>query len=192
MKAIKWLDEHFEETILAALLVLIACIELMQVVCRNVPFIPALTWAEELCRFLWIATVFMSLPYTIRKANMLRVTVLLDALPHTLRGALNIAVDVLNGAAMALLAWASAGVLQGIIASGETSPAMLMPMWIMYAIVLLGFSLAVLRAVQQLVLHVMHFGDRPLSASEQAAASAAEELEAAGFEARAAQEGGER
>ena len=35
MKVIKWLDEHFEEALLVILLVLICCIELIQVVVRN-------------------------------------------------------------------------------------------------------------------------------------------------------------
>ena len=72
MKAVKWLDERFEETLLAILLVLISCVEFIQVVIRNVPWIPALTWAEEFCRFCWIWSVFLSLPYTVRKASMLQ------------------------------------------------------------------------------------------------------------------------
>lgn len=57
MKVIKWFDEHFEEFILIVFLVLISCITLLQVICHNVPAFPVLTWPEELCRFLWIATV---------------------------------------------------------------------------------------------------------------------------------------
>ena len=47
MNVAKWLDEHFEETLLVILLVLISCVELIQVIVRNVSFIPALTWAED-------------------------------------------------------------------------------------------------------------------------------------------------
>lgn len=66
MKVIKWLDAHFEETILVLLLVAIACISMIQVLFRKIPFVTSLTWAEEFCRFLWIWSVFLSLPYTIR------------------------------------------------------------------------------------------------------------------------------
>ena len=45
MKVAKWLDEHFEEAIIIFLLVVISVVELMQVICRNVPGIPALSWA---------------------------------------------------------------------------------------------------------------------------------------------------
>ena len=47
MKVLKWLDEHLEESLLVVLLVLIACVELVQVVFRNLSFVDALTWPEE-------------------------------------------------------------------------------------------------------------------------------------------------
>lgn len=165
-KVIRWLDLHCEETILVVLLAVISVVELMQVVARNVPFIPSLTWAEELCRFAWIATVFLSLPYTIRTSNILRVSALIDQLPAMLHNLLNVIVDIVTFAMMAVLAWASVSVLERIAASGETSPAMLMPMWIMYLIVLIGFVAGALRSVQMAVIHIIHFRERPITEVE--------------------------
>ena len=167
MKVIRWLDEHFEEAILVFLLVVIACVELLQVIARNVPFMPALTWAEELCRFAWIATVFLSLPYTIRTSNILRVSVLIDSLPPKLHNFLNICVDVLTAVMMAILAYSSIAVLQRIYLSGETSPAMFWPMWIMYLIVLIGFVLGALRSVQMMIIHIIHFNEIPVTEIEE-------------------------
>ena len=166
MKVIRWLDLHFEEAILIFLLIVIACVELLQVICRNIPFIPSLTWAEELCRFAWIATVFLSLPYTIRTSNMLRVSVLLDALPDRLHNLLNILVDVLTAVMMGILCVASVSVMTRIYASGETSSAMLWPMWIMYLIVIIGFALAVVRSIQMGIIHIIHFNERPVTELE--------------------------
>ena len=176
MKVIKWLDLHFEEAILVFLLIVIACVELLQVICRNIPFIPSLTWAEELCRFAWIATVFLSLPYTIRTSNMLRVSVLLDSLPDKLHNFLNILVDILTGSMMGVLAYNAVAVMMRIYASGETSPAMLWPMWIMYLIVVIGFVLGLARSVQMVVIHIIHFNERPVTQlEEQIEAEAAKE-----------------
>ena len=166
MKVIRWFDLHFEEAILIFLLIVIACVELLQVICRNIPFFPALTWAEELCRFAWIATVFLSLPYTIRTSNMLRVSVLLDSLPDRLHNFLNICVDVLTAVMMGVLCHASVSVLIRIYESGETSSAMLWPMWIMYRIVIIGFALAVLRSIQMAIIHIIHFNERPITELE--------------------------
>ena len=100
---IKWLDEHFEETFLVICLVLIACISMIQVIVRKVPFLSSLQWAEEFDRFMWIWSVFISLPYTIRMGNMLRVNVLLDLMPHYVRKTISLIVDVIVMLSMALL-----------------------------------------------------------------------------------------
>ena len=178
MKAIKWLDDHFEEAILVILLVVISCVELIQVIIRNIPSIPSLTWAEEFCRFCWIWSVFLSLPYTIRKGNMLRVSVLMDLLPQALHKVINILVDVITAASMALLAYHSIGVVGKILNSGETSPAMVWPMWVVYAVMLFGYALGALRGVQMAFIHIKHFNERELTAIEQTMAEAAEEAAA--------------
>ena len=178
MKVLKWLDEHFEEALLVLLLVLISCVELIQVIYRNLPFVAALTWAEEFCRFCWIWSVFISLPYTIRKGSMLRVNALMDIFPQKLRSVINIAVDLITAASMLLLGVHSITVVGKIMQSGETSPAMRWPMWCIYSIMLLGFFLGTLRGLQQAVIHIRHFGDRKLSTIEQTMRDAEEETEA--------------
>ena len=179
MKVIRWLDSHLEEALLIILLVMISCVELVQVIFRNVPFLSALTWAEEFCRFCWIWSVFISLPYTIRKGSMLRVSVLADLLPAKARHAVNIAVDLITAAVMLLLGVNSVKVVGSIYASSETSPAMLWPMWVIYSIMLFGFFVGTARGIQQAVLHIMHFNDKDLTTTELTMAEAAEEAEAA-------------
>ena len=98
MKIIKWLDLHFEEFFMVVFLVLITVVSLMQVIVRNIEVIPSLTWAEEFCRFCWIGSVFLSLPYTIRNISMLRVCVLLDLLPETVHKLINIATYFITAA----------------------------------------------------------------------------------------------
>lgn len=178
MKIVKWLDDHFEEFFLVILLVLIACVTLVNVIVRSTDLIPALTWAEEFCRFCWIGSVFLSLPYTIRKGNMLRVSVLMDLLPQIAHKIVNILVDIVTTASMALLAYYSVKVMGSIIHSGETSPAMLWPMWTVYSTMLIGFFLGTARGVQQIIIHCMHFGDKELSTIEQTIADAADEAAA--------------
>ena len=117
MKAVKWLDEHFEEFFLVVILTLIACVELVQVIYRNLPFVDALKWAEEFCRFCWIWSVFLSLPYTIRKGSMLRVNVLAEMLPQAARKIVNILIDLINAAVMAILFVNAITVVKSIKAS---------------------------------------------------------------------------
>lgn len=178
MKVLKWLDEHFEETLLVICLILIAVVCLIQVIIRNIPWIPSLQWAEEFCRFAWIWSVFLSLPYTIRKGKMLRVNVLLDLMPHVIRKTINIAVDVVITACMGLLAYYSIDVTAKIASSAELSPAMLWPMSIIYGVMLAGYALGAVRGVQMTIIHIMHFNEKELSTIEQTMADAAEEAAA--------------
>ena len=181
----KWLDEHFEEVLMVIFLILISCVMMLQVVVRKIPFIQSLTWAEEFSRFMWIMSVFISLPYTIRKANMLRVSVVLDLMPQKLRKVINLCVDVIVAACMALLAyhsveclkWSAGEMLEG--AKAETSPAMNWPMWWLYACWLFGFALATLRAVQMFFIHLKNFNVKELTTLEQTQLDAQAELEAA-------------
>lgn len=175
MKILKWLDEHMEEAILAILLAVICCISMIQVVIRKIPWIPSLTWAEEFCRFCWIWSVFLSLPYTIRMGNMLRVGVLLDMMPVKIRNSVNIAVDIITTLSMGLLGVHSVTLLQYMKVSEETSPAMLWPMWLVYSIMVIGFFLAVARGIQQIAVHIRHFNERELTTLEQTMKDAAEE-----------------
>ncbi len=180
----KWLDEHFEEVLMVIFLILIACVMMLQVVVRKIPGVQPLTWAEEFSRFMWIMSVFISLPYTIRKSNMLRVSVVLDLLPQTLRKVINLCVDLIVAVSMALLAyhsieclkWSAGTMLAG--AKAETSPAMNWPMWWLYAVALFGFCLATLRAVQMFFTHLAKFGERELTTLEQTQLDAKAEAEA--------------
>ncbi|MBQ7196802.1 MAG: TRAP transporter small permease [Synergistaceae bacterium] len=180
----KWLDEHFEEVLMVIFLILIACVMMLQVVVRKIPFIQSLTWAEEFSRFMWIMSVFISLPYTIRKANMLRVSVVLDLFPQSLRKVVNLCVDVIVAVCMALLAyhsieclnWSAGTMLAG--AKAETSPAMGWPMWWLYAVAMFGFALGTLRAVQMFFIHLKNFNVRELTTLEQTQLDAKAEAEA--------------
>ena len=178
MGFIKWLDEHFEETLLVFLLVLISCVELVQVIIRNVSFIPALTWAEEFCRICWIASVFISLPYTVRKASMLRVSVVIDMLPGKLKKLINIIVDIVTAATMLLLGHYSITVIQRIIRINETFPALKWPMWTIYSVMVISLFLAALRCLQMAYIHTKSLNLLALSTVEQVMAEAAEEVEA--------------
>lgn len=169
MKAVKWLDEHAEEVILIFLLILISCVELLQVVCRNVPTIPALTWAEETCRFFWIMTVFISLPYTIRTATTLRVTALLEILPWKVQNILNIVIDIITAGLLAFMGYHAVLVNIGVFENAVATPATNFPLWILYIFISFGFIAGALRAVQMTVIHIKNIDVKPLNSVEEAA-----------------------
>ena len=166
MKVLHWLDKHMEETFLVVMLVLIACVSMLQVIVRKIPGMSSLTWAEEFCRFMWIWSVFISLPYTIRMENMLRVGVLKDLLPDFLKKIVNLAVDIVTMLSMAYL---------NIARSNEISPAMQWHMSFVYVFMVIGFFLGAVRGIQMILIHIRDFHKKELSTIEQTMQDAAKE-----------------
>jgi TRAP-type C4-dicarboxylate transport system permease small subunit len=177
MKVVKWFDEHFEETLLVIFLILISFVSLLQIIARK--FFGSLPWPEEFDRYCWIWTVFISLPYTIRKGNMLRVNVLVDLLPSKVRNAINLVVDAIIGTVMFLLLRSSFTVIQNAINSQRKSPAMQLPMYLVYLCLVVGFGLGLVRSIQMFIIHIMHFNEREKTTLEQSMEEAKAETAAA-------------
>lgn len=157
MKAIKWLDDHLEEFFLVLLLVLISVIMLVQIFARYI-FNSSLSWPEEFCRYCYIWTVFLSISYTIKYGNMLRVGIVMDMFPAWI----NKSVKILCALIMLwLFGWFFQHSLQVVhnirYITGEISSAMQVPMWIMYLCTVVGYGLAVIRTLQLLVSSVRNF-----------------------------------
>ena len=189
MKIIKWFDEHFEEVILVFLLVLISCVMLAQVFARYV-FNNSMSWPEEFCRYCYIWTVFLSLAYTIRKGNMLRVGVVMDLFPAKIQSTVNIVIHLI------MLALCVALFRQSTIAvntikniTREISSAMRIPMWMMYMSTVVGYALAVIRIVQLLVSDVRNFNKKMESTIEATIKEAQAEAELAQHDDEAFREG---
>ena len=151
MKTLNWLNKHFEEFLLTVCLLLILAVSFLQVVVRKIPGINALTWAEEFCRFMWIFSVFLSLPYCIKQGSLLRVEFLRSAAGPKGQKAFDLAADALVFLSMAGLAIASVGVVVNRYISAELSPAMLFPMWVLYGLMLLCYIMGALRALQRII-----------------------------------------
>lgn len=201
MKVIKWLDDHFEEVLMVIALILITIVCFTQAVIRKIPdviiffgfgsqsvadfahSIKPFPWADEFSRFMWIWSVFLSLPYTIKRCSMLRVTVVLDMLPEKARKVFNIFVDIVNIVIMGLFLYycffGKNAVIIKQFTKIELSPAMEWPMWIVFLAMPIGFALGVVRGFQVLIDHIRNFKAHQLTALEQTIADAAEEAAAA-------------
>lgn len=153
MKLIKKLDQSLEEWILGVLLIGMEVILLIQILMRAVVG-NSLTWAEEVARYFYVWSVFLSLGCTIRNGNILRVDLVLEHLPKLLRQVIEILLDLINVVLYAYLAYFSVLVVQNVQTSGQTSPALEIPMYLVYAIIPVGFVLASLRSVQKIYFDV--------------------------------------
>jgi len=150
MKFIKAIDEHFEEYIMGYLLIGIASVMLVQIFMRFIG--ESLVWAEELCRYFYLWSVFLSISFTIKKGIILRVDLLINRLPREIQKLIEIILQLINIAFFSFMSYYSILTVRGIMLSEQSSPAMEIPMFIVYTAIPIGFVLATLRSAQQIYL----------------------------------------
>ncbi|MCQ2509632.1 MAG: TRAP transporter small permease [Lachnospiraceae bacterium] len=147
MKLVKWFDEHLEEVLLTLLLVAIACIMLAQIIARYI-FRSALSWSDELTRYMLVWAGFLSVSYCVKKRVSIKIEQLQNALPKRLIPVIRmIRHTIVFAYCVVMIPYAITYVKQAA-ASGATSAAMRIPMvWIQCA-PLVGFILLAVRVAQ--------------------------------------------
>jgi TRAP-type C4-dicarboxylate transport system permease small subunit len=159
MRIIKWIDKHFEESLLVLLLLLIAMVMLLQVIMRYV-FNNSLPWPEEFSRYCYVWTTFLSLGFTIKYGNMLKVGILMDYLPNTLRSVMHIITQLIITVFFSTFFYYSFEVVESIKKMGQTSTAMSWPMNLVYLCTIVGFGLGMIRSIQVLISSIKNFGKK--------------------------------
>jgi TRAP-type C4-dicarboxylate transport system permease small subunit len=148
LKILRWLDQHFEEYVLSGLLVVIAVVMMLQVIMRYV-FNASLSWAEEASRYAFVWSALISIGYTIKENSILKVDSLVESLPaglkHLLVTSINVSVTLFFG----YLFINSIPAILRVIRTGQTSPALKIPLGLIYFAAIAGFFLATVRSVQK-------------------------------------------
>lgn len=149
MKALKWLDNNLEKSAIGVLLTMMIIVMSVQVVSRYV-FNASLTWSEELTRYMFVWTGFLSLPYTIKHGLTLKIDQLFNLLPKGAQVVLNVVNHSLMIVFFVFMFYQSMGVVQSSLNSGQSSSALGIPTFLIQASALVGFGLAVIRTIQVL------------------------------------------
>jgi C4-dicarboxylate transporter DctQ subunit len=145
----KWLDNDFEETILMVLLILMSCAMMWQVIMRKA-FSASMSWPEEFCRFCFIVSGFLSIGYCVRRGKMLKVDILISVFPKKAAAVVDQIGQVITLAFFAYLDYYAWLTMLQMKATKMVSPAMGIPMWLIYGSVFVGALLGVIRQVEML------------------------------------------
>lgn len=150
MNLVKWLDENFERTLLSIFLILMTLVMGYQIVMRYV-FNASLTWSEELTRYLFVWSSFISISYCIKNGISIKIDQLFNKLPDKLKNIVQISNKILMMVFFLYLAYHSVAVVQSAINSGQRSPALGLPMYMVQVSSTVGFVLATIRVFQSLI-----------------------------------------
>ena len=150
-KLLHGLDEYLEEVLLVILLAGMAVIMGIQVFCRYVLSM-SLSWSEELTRYLFIWAGFLSISYCTKRCISIKIEQFVALFPKrgkALFKVINHTVELILFFYLLPFSWRY---LNLAIATGQTSPALGIPMYLVQAAPLAGFLLAAVRILQRWVI----------------------------------------
>lgn len=152
-RVILWLDQHFEETILIIFLALLSCVMMYQIIMRYI-FHNAQPWPEEFCRYCFVYSAMLASSYCIRTNRMLKVDVVISLLPKQIEQIMDVVSKILATAFCLLMIVPAYNVMMStkIGSNWQVSPAMEMPVALLYSSALVGFILGAIRGVQSVIL----------------------------------------
>lgn len=147
-KILYWLNENFEEMLMVLFLAAMTIIMGMQVLARYV-LGASLSWSEELTRYIFIWAGFLSVSYCTKKCISIKIEQFVALFPtrgKALFKVVNHTFELILFLYLIPFAWKY---LMSAVVTGQTSPALGLPMYYVQAAPLAGFMLAALRVLQR-------------------------------------------
>lgn len=145
---IKWLDENLEEALLAMLLCGMALVMGIQVFSRYA-LGSSLSWSEELTRYMFIWSAFLSISYCTKRCISIKIEQFIHLFSEKNQAVLKLINHTIELGLFSYLIPYSVMYLSSSITSGQVSPALGIPMCLVQSAPLAGFSLAFIRIVQR-------------------------------------------
>lgn len=150
MAILKWLDENFEEFLLMGLLILMTCVMGIQVVMRYV-LNASLTWSEELTRYAFVWSSFLSISYCIKRQISIKINQFTSFFPESILRIIRFSIKVVMLLFFIYLFRHSIDVVSAAYKSGQRSPALGLPMYLVQVSTTVGFFLSIIRVIQSLL-----------------------------------------
>lgn len=165
MKLLKWLDQNFEKYISIALMTMMTVIIFVQVIMRRV-FSNSLSWSEELARYMFIWLIYFGISYGAKTRKHIKIEALMGIFPSKARPVVEIIGDFMFLGFSLYIAYTSFVLVQKQIGLGQTSPALQIPMAVIYAAPMVGFALTAVRQVQTILYRVQVLTGRRQAAND--------------------------
>lgn len=151
-KVIKFLDQRFEEMLIVSGFIIFIVLINFQVINRYLlPFMEianVTTWTEEISRYIFIAVSFLGASLAIKKRESIQVNALVKRFPVSIQKSINLANTIFMLYFSYIMIRYGFELISFQVSTGQTSPALGMQMAIPYSVVPIGFSLVIIRLIQ--------------------------------------------
>lgn len=149
MRALKLIDDRFEEFLGCILLAIVVLLTFFGVVAR-LAFSSGLPWQEEITRMLFVLMVYLGASYSVMKSDHIRVTLLVDILPGRANRALELLADAAAIAFHLTIFWLAGREVIKMSAFPATDGVLKIPLYLIFAVVPTMFLLMAFRQTQKL------------------------------------------
>lgn len=146
---LKKIWDGLEENILIYSYLLVIPLLFAQVVFRYV-FNNALTWSEELARYLFIWQIWLGSSYCVQKNRHIRIDIFTDKLSPRMQKIYEIIITIVSIIFCAFLVYKGGTVMLKVKKMHQMSPALKMPMWILYSCIPISCTLMILRYLEHI------------------------------------------
>lgn len=148
MNVLKMIDRRLEEALLFLFSFVMVTVIFIQVVMRVSG--NSLSWSEELGRYCFIWLVYIGISYGVKKQRHIKVDVMLLLLKGKGKLILAIISNLLFLAFSLIVVFYGWNIAQQLLGFGQQSPALHIPMGLVYMATPVGMGLAAIRLIQNL------------------------------------------
>lgn len=150
MKCVKWIISNLEEIIIGALLILISCSIMAQVIMRYV-FNSAMPWPEEVSRYAMVIMCFMSIGFCVKRRCALKIDTVVMFFPAKVQTLISIICDVMFASLMLYLLYGGYNITEDALIKNNVTPALGIKLGNIYTVSLFAIVLSIVRLIQVVV-----------------------------------------
>ncbi|MGE4353809.1 MAG: TRAP transporter small permease [Oscillospiraceae bacterium] len=144
------------ETFIASVAFVFMCIFVLTTIVYRYALHEPISWTEEASRYLMITGIFIAMPIAVRDHVHLGVDLFINLLPNKGREIARILSDIITLIAYLAIDFACYKFVVKALAGSQTSPAMHIPIVIIYIIIIIGFILGTIAQFTNMVAEYMH------------------------------------
>lgn len=150
-KAILWLDENLEEFLLIIFLIGMTVIMGAQVFCRYILEM-SLSWSEELTRYLFVWSGFLSVSYCSKKCLSIKIEQFVALFPRRGKAVFKLVNHTFEFIFFVYMIPFAYSYMMSAVKSGQVSPAYSIPMYYVQAAPFVSFILVSFRILQRWII----------------------------------------
>jgi len=147
VKKLDFIMDKIEEILCTLFISVMAVAILVQVINRNTLELP-FTWGEELARYCMVWLTCIGISTGVRQGSHIGVDALVNVLPAGVRKWLRVVTNIIVTVLYLYMTILSVEITLGIRETKQVSPAMQIPMYIIYSGLIVGMLLSTVRSIQ--------------------------------------------